>query len=171
MPFKVSEIKVLTYLIRPCIAQTAFSFQGNIYNLSVAIDFPFSSTVILRHVFVKTYMMTCMIYFENILFESILKKHAFAFLRRYINEKFTLIDVSLQNVGHILQIMDSIYIYIQFTHEVENNGVLPFLGALVSRINEGFSTSVFRKKKVFPYNHMIVFAIFLDKKLPHFTFF
>ena len=41
--------------------------------------------------------------------------------------------------------MNSIDNNIQFTYEIENNVVLPFLDILVSRTNEGFSTSVFCK--------------------------
>ena len=61
------------------------------------------------------------------------------------DDNFTLIDTSLYNVDHILQTMNSIDNNIQFTYEIENNGVLPFLDTLVFRSEKGFSTSVYRK--------------------------
>ena len=41
--------------------------------------------------------------------------------------------------------MNSIGNSIQFIHEIENDGALPFLDTLVSLTDEGFSTSVYRK--------------------------
>ena len=41
--------------------------------------------------------------------------------------------------------MNSIDNNIQFTNEIENNNVRPFLDALVSNTEEGFLTSVYRK--------------------------
>ena len=38
-----------------------------------------------------------------------------------------------------------ISINIHFTYKIENIGILPFLDTLVSRTEEGFSTSVYRK--------------------------
>ena len=65
-----------------------------------------------------------------------------------------MIDISLHKVDRILQNMNCIDNSIHFTYEIENNGVLPFLDILVSRIDEGFSTSFYRK----------IFAVFLP---PH----
>ena len=76
---------------------------------------------------------------------TILKNFLSLFWTRYVDDTFTLIDTSLQNVDHILQTMNSIDINIQFTYEIENIGVLPFLGTLFSCTDEGFSTSVYRK--------------------------
>ena len=56
----------------------------------------------------------------------------------------TLIYPSLDKVDHILQIMNSIDNNIEFTHEIENNGVLSFIDTLVSRTDKDFSVVVFR---------------------------
>ena len=87
-----------------------------------------------------------------------------------------MIDTSLHNVDHILQTMSSIDNNIQFTYEIENNGVLPFLDTLVSRTEEGFSTSVYRKHfavSLLPHSHschppsqkMAAFYTFVNRAL------
>ena len=67
--------------------------------------------------------------FENTPFEKI----SFPFWMRYSDNTLKLIDTSLHKVDHILQTMNSIDNYNQFTYEIENNGALPFLDTLVSR--------------------------------------
>ena len=41
----------------------------------------------------------------------------------------------------------------QFTHEIKNNGPLPFLDTIVSRTDENFSTSVYCKTVFLPHAH------------------
>ena len=104
-------------------------------------------------------------YFENTLFEKI----SFPFWTRYVDNTFTPIDTSLHNVDHILQTMNSIDNNIQFTYEIENNSVFSFLDTLVSRTEEGFSTSVYRKQFAVFLPPTPVHAIHLVKKWLLFT--
>ena len=105
-------------------------------------------------------------YFENTLFEKI----SFPFWTRYVDDTFTLIDTSLNNVDHILQTMNSIDNNIQFTYEIENNGVyslfLTHSFPALTKISQYLSII---KTLLFPYLHVLILAIHLVKKWPHFT--
>ena len=80
-------------------------------------------------------------YFENTHFEKIF----FPFWTWYVDNTFILIDTSLHNIDHILQITNSSDNTIQFIYEIENSGVFLFLDTLVFRTDGGFSASVYRK--------------------------
>ena len=140
--YSAFEIDELITLTRTCLSQTTFSFQGHFYKQSEGLAMGSPLSPILADIYMH--------YFENTLFEKI----SFPFWTRYVDDTFTLIDTSLHNVDHILQTMNSIDNNIQFTCEIEKNSVLPFLGTLVYRTDEGFSASVYRKN----------FAVFLP---PH----
>ena len=128
-----SEIKELLTLTNTCLFQTTFSFQGHFYKQSEGLAMGSPLSLILADI--------SMHYFENTFFEKI----SFPFWTRYVDDTFTLIDTSLHNIDHILQIMNSIDNNIQFAYEIENKGILPFLDTLVFCTHESFSTSVYRK--------------------------
>ena len=131
--YSAFEIEKLITVIRTCLSQTTFSFQGHFYKESegLAIALPF-------HLFSQRYLCTTLKTLS-------LKKISFLFWTRYVNATFTLINTFLHIVDHILQTLNWSENYILFMYEIENSGALPFLNALVSRGNEGFSTSVYRK--------------------------
>ena len=64
---------------------------------------------------------------------------------RYVDDTFTFVRKGeLQN---IMDALNSFHSDIQFTHEVESNGVIAFLDVQVQRKEDGnFTTSVYRKK-------------------------
>ena len=66
------------------------------------------------------------------------------FYRRYVDDCF-LIFQSKEQVIPFLDYLNSKHPNIQFTHELENNGSLPFLDINITRTNGHFSTSVFHK--------------------------
>ena len=78
-----------------------------------------------------------------------------------------LVEFSLHKFDHILQIMNSIDNTIQFTCEIEKNGVLPFLDTPTPTKTSQYLSIA--KTSLFLYLHMLIFAIRLVKKWPHFT--
>ena len=66
------------------------------------------------------------------------------FHRRYVDDCF-LIFQSKEQVTPFLDYLNSKHPNIQFTHELEKNGSLPFLDINITRNNSHFSTSVFHK--------------------------
>ena len=104
-------------------------------------------------------------YFANTLFEKI----SFPLWTRYVDDTFTLIDTSVHNVNHLLQIMNSIDNNIQFPYEIENYGVLSFHGTLVPAQTKVSQHQYILNILLFPYIHTLVLATHLVKKWPHFT--
>ena len=65
--------------------------------------------------------------------------------RRYIDDTFLLFrDIS--HIDQFLNYINSQHSSIQFTSEIETNSMLNFLDITVSKIDDTFKTSVFRKK-------------------------
>ena len=65
--------------------------------------------------------------------------------RRYIDDTF----LQFRDISHIdkfLNYINSQHSSIQFTSEIENNSMLNFLDITVSKIDDTFKTSIFRKK-------------------------
>ena len=108
------------------------------------------------------------------------RRHLYALLRNYplwenrflflgtLRRWYIYTDTFLHKVDHILLIINSIENNIQFTYETKNNGILLLLDKLVSRSDEGFSISVYRKNFV-SQHHMLLLAILVVHKWPHFT--
>lgn len=80
-------------------------------------------------------------YFEVKLF-SFFK---FPFYTRYVDDSFVLIDLTHYNINVILDILNSIDPFIQFTFEIENQNRLAFLDVLVIKEDTKFLTTVYRK--------------------------
>ena len=66
------------------------------------------------------------------------------FCKRYVDDCFLIFQCKEQ-VTLFLDHLNSKHPNIQFTHELENNGSLPFLDINITRTNGHFSTSVFHK--------------------------
>nr|XP_042911598.1 uncharacterized protein LOC122272242 [Parasteatoda tepidariorum] len=80
-------------------------------------------------------------YFESKLFKIL----TFPFYKRYVDDSFALSDENNCNFDLILNVMNSIDSCIQFTFELETNQKLPFFDVLVTRNDNSFHTTVFRK--------------------------
>ena len=66
------------------------------------------------------------------------------FYRRYIDDTFLLFR-NQSHVNKFLEYLNSKHPNIKFTHETENNGTLNFLDITISRQNNTFSCSIYRK--------------------------
>ena len=66
-------------------------------------------------------------------------------LRRRIDDTFLLFDTS-QNPKHFLDYLNKQHKNIKFTFETENNNSIPFLDINITKCQDHFETSVFRKK-------------------------
>ncbi|XP_042900825.2 uncharacterized protein [Parasteatoda tepidariorum] len=80
-------------------------------------------------------------YFESKLFKLL----TFPFYKRYVDDSFALLEDNNCNLDQILNVMNSIDSCIQFTFELESDQKLPFLDVLVTRNDNSFHTTVFRK--------------------------
>ena len=80
-------------------------------------------------------------YFETNMFQLV----KFPFYVRYVDDCFVLLDLSQSDLDGILSIINSIDPCIQFTYEVEINNSLSFLDVKVTRDDNKFSTTVYRK--------------------------
>ena len=68
-----------------------------------------------------------------------------AYYRRYVDDVIVLFT-SKDHVKKFLRYMNSRHRNIEFTHEEEKDGSLPFLDVLITRVDNRFVTSVYRKK-------------------------
>ena len=66
------------------------------------------------------------------------------YYRRYVDDTFLVFD-NEEHIPLFLDYLNSKHNNIRFTYEIENNGKLPFLDVLVTRTNDGITTSVYRK--------------------------
>ncbi|XP_054709828.1 uncharacterized protein LOC129219457 [Uloborus diversus] len=80
-------------------------------------------------------------YFETKLFETI----TFPFYVRYVDDCFVLLDQNHNNNEFLLSTLNSIDPCIQFTIEMETDSSLSFLDVFITKSNDEFMTSVFRK--------------------------
>ena len=67
------------------------------------------------------------------------------FYKRYVDDTFALFKTNF-DAERFLTFINTLHPNIKFTIEYENNDQLPFLDILVTRHQEGFSTSVYRKQ-------------------------
>ena len=86
-----------------------------------------------------------MCHLEDILFRDCSPAFRPLFYRRYVDDTFLLFR-SEDAAEQFLEYANGIHNNIQFTIEHENNDCLSFLDIMITRCNEHFSTSVFRKK-------------------------
>ena len=105
-------------------------------------------------------------YFKNILLEKI----HFPFKPCYVDDIFTFIDTSLNNIDYILQVMNSMSNNMQFTFEIENNGALFFFYTIhlflaLMRASQLLSQKLY----CFPATPKLILTILLVKKWLHFT--
>ena len=115
---------------------TFFQFDGEFYKQTdgLGMGLPLSPT--LANIFLAhhevTWLNECPQDFKPLLY------------RRYVDDTFAIFRTQDQ-VIKFLDYLNSKHVSMTFTHENEVNGQLPFLDCLVTRHNDQFHTSVFRK--------------------------
>jgi hypothetical protein len=83
---------------------------------------------------------------EERLFElAFLSGGELVFAVRYMDDYLLAFRGSDDNLNHFLATLNGQEASIQVTHEMEDNGKIPFLDILITRTEEGFQTAVFRK--------------------------
>lgn len=109
---------------------------------------------------------------------NIFAVYKFHYCFRYVDDIIVLVPADF-NIFCLLSIVNLIERYIQFSLEVENYNHFLFLGVMVSKHKDQFSTSVFRKYlpvSLFPYDlfsyppHMIIVSNFLKLRLSFLLF-
>ena len=127
---------VLKKLLLKCTRDVEFSFNDRMYRQSdgVAMGSP------LGPILANIYLGYC---------ESLIPEQRWPDLyRRYVDDTFSLFTGGEQEALEFLDLLNSLHPSIQFTMEGEIDGRLPFLDALVMRMEGRFSTTVYRKPTV-----------------------
>ena len=126
----------LTQLLQFAVKDSLFIFNEKYYIQcdGVAMGSPLGPT--LANVF--------LCYWEDIWLKKCPKKFAPMYYRRYMDDTFVLFS-SNDHVKKFHKYLNSRHENMTFTYEVEQNNCLPFLDVLVTREEETFSTSLYRK--------------------------
>ena len=116
---------------------TDFLFDGKHYKQidGVAMGSPLGP--VLANVF--------MCHIEEILFSQCSPAFRPVYYKRYVDDTFILFQSKVA-AEQFLEYANSLHPNINFTIEHENNNCLPFLDVLITRSDQHFSTSVFRKE-------------------------
>ena len=86
-----------------------------------------------------------MCHIEEILFSQCSPAFRPVYYKRYVDDTFILFQSKVA-AEQFLEFANNLHPNINFTIEHENNNGLPFLDVLITRYDQHFSTSVFRKK-------------------------
>ena len=124
-------------LLKLAVLDTDFLFDGKHYKQidGVAMGSPLGP--VLANIF--------MCHLEDILFSQCSPAFRPVFYRRYVDDTFLLFRYKF-DAEQFLEFANSIHDDINFTIECEENECLSFLDILITRYNQHFSTSVYRKK-------------------------
>ncbi|XP_054722649.1 LOW QUALITY PROTEIN: uncharacterized protein LOC129232538 [Uloborus diversus] len=131
--FSSFEIEELVSLTRVCLEQNTFVFNGTYFRMSEGLAMGNPLSPILSYIYMH--------YFETKLFETI----TFPFYVRYVDDCFVLLDQNHVDNEFLLSTLNSIDPCIQFTIEMETDSSLSFLDVFITKSNDEFMTSVFRK--------------------------
>ena len=125
--------KLLSFAVK----ENHFVFNGQLFDQidGVAMGSPLGPTLanIFMSVLETRYLNNCPSEFKPVLY------------RRYVDDTFCL----FRNRDHVYSFLEYInrqHPNIKFTYELETDDALPFLDVLVNDDNDGFSTSLYRKK-------------------------
>ena len=121
-------------LLNLCTKEMHFSFGGDLYQQvdGVAMDSPLGPVI--ANIF--------MVHLEQDLVPKLTNE--LASWDRYVDDTFSF--VKRDKIDFVNNCLNNFHKDVQFTHEIEVDGKLPFLDILVERENNGsFSTSVYRK--------------------------
>ena len=123
-------------LLQFAVKDSMFIFNGNYYIQcdGVAMGSPLGPT--LANIF--------LCHMEEKWLQKCPKQFSPVFYNRYVDDTFTLFT-SIDHVKKFHRYLNSRHPNITFTYEEENNNCLPFLDVLVTREENKFSTSIYRK--------------------------
>ena len=124
-------------LLKLAVLDTDFLFDGKHYKQidGVAMGSPLGP--VLANIF--------MCFLEDTMISQCPSSFRPVFYRRYVDDTFLLFR-NKYTAEQFLEFANTIHDNIDFTIEFEDNECLPFLDILITRCNQYFSTSVFRKK-------------------------
>ena len=117
-----------------CVATTYFGMGSDIYRQVGGLDMGSPLSPVLANIYME--------YFEEMALRSTLPKPSMWL--RYVNDTFIL-WLHQEDVQILLDHGNSIRPSIQFTKEKEQDNKLPFLDVLVTRSEQGFRSSLYRK--------------------------
>ena len=126
-----------TKLLEIVVQDTRFLFNKDIYKQVDGVSMGSPLGPIMANIF--------MCFLEEQMLEGCPLAYRPLFYRRYVDDTFTLFK-SRDDADNFLQHINSLHPNIKFTIEHEQNNKLAFLDILITRTNQGFDTSVFRKK-------------------------
>ena len=133
LPTPVTFKNVFIKLMKTATTSVEFSFNNIIYRQidGVAMGNPLGPA--LANIFVG--------YYESKLFNKISKPTAYCC---YVDDTFSLFHKETE-FQKFLNCFNSLHLSLKFTNEIEINNSLPFLDVLVTKSNNKFITSVYRK--------------------------
>ena len=127
---------ILEKMLNIATKDSVFTFDNKLYSQidGVAMGSPLSCC----------YANTFLCFWETIWLNNCPKEFKPLFYRRYVDDTF-LIFKDPQHIQKFLDYLNAQHINMKFTCEIETNCKIPFLDTLVTRTNNNFSTSVYRK--------------------------
>ncbi len=120
-------------MLELCLSNTVFEFRGQVYQQISGVPMGSPVSPLVAEIF--------MAHFEKEALETSPVPVQEYF--RYVDDTFNLIEAN--NVDVFEKHLSDKVTSIDFTHEVEKDGQLPFLDTLVKRTGDKLSTSVYRK--------------------------
>lgn len=124
----------IVVLLRFCLNQTHFAFQGQVYHQIAGCPMGSPVSVTMANLIMEHLEMTAL---RRTL-------HEIKFYRRYVDDTFVILN--REHVTDFLSTLNGVEPSIQFTYEVEHDNKLPFLDVNVRRCQNGkLATSVHRK--------------------------
>ena len=124
-------------LLELSVYNTMFQFDGKYYRQidGLGMGLPLSPT--LANIF--------LCYHESDWLQNCPEDFKPVFFKRYMDDTFAIFREK-NHVTNFLQYLNAKHVNITFTHEEEQNGKLPFLDCMVTRVQDQFTTSVYRKQ-------------------------
>ena len=135
--FNGFNIKQFRNILDICFRNSYFKFGNSVYQQLDGLSMggpvsPVAANIFLNH-FETTVLTECPTYFKPV------------FYRRYLDDTFLLFN-NADAAQQFFTFINNKHPNISFTFEGEQNGCLNFLDVTVTKINNCFTTSVFRKK-------------------------
>ena len=128
----VREYLILTRL---CMNQNAFQFNNQYFSQTFGTAMGNPLSPFLANLFMSHFETKAASLFSN--FPKVFK--------RYVDDVFAVVSFTESELSEFIENLNSLYPSIKFTHEVENNGSLPFLDTLVIRKEDTFEFDIYRK--------------------------
>ena len=127
---------VFSDMLKIATSDSIFTFQNQLFSQidGVAMGSPLSCC----------YANVFLCYWEQIWLDNCPLEYKPLYYRRYVDDTF-LVFRELSHVQRFLDYLNSQHQNIRFTSEIESDSKLPFLDVIVCNIDNGFTTSVYRK--------------------------